>query len=68
MSEIIETAVSWDHDTGEVTVDTRRRSIATRLRKLGFAVTYDKDSGYYQLRTKDHELGISFFRRRKKKL
>ena len=68
MSEIIETAVSWDHDTGEVTVDTRRRSIATRLRRLGFALTYDKGSGYYQFRTKESELGIGFFQRRKKNL
>jgi hypothetical protein len=66
VSEIIETAVTWDHDTGDVTVDTRRRRIASRLRKLGFTVTFDKGSGYYQLRAKDNELGITFYRRRRK--
>lgn len=64
-TEIQETGVTWDHDTGEIWVSTRKRSIATKLIKAGFEPIYNEPSGYTSFKSNEDLLGITIRRRRR---
>jgi len=64
VSEIRETAITWDHDTHKVMVSTRSRRIAQRLRKIG-AEEGPESSGYWNFTAGDDLLRISLNKRRK---
>ena len=67
-SEIIETAVNWDHDTGEIVISTRKRSIASKLKKLGLVPTNDEGpTGYSTFHTTDKQILVGFRCRKQRK-
>lgn len=69
MSDLIETAVNWDHDNGEVFISTRKRSVVTKLHKLGLKpINKDDPHGYVNFLAKDSDIGVSFRRRTTRKM
>lgn len=65
MSEICETGITWDHDTGDIWVSTRRPAVATKLRKCGLKAEKG-GNGYYNFQATEDDLIIGF--RKKKRL
>ena len=69
MKDLIETAVNWDHDTGEIVVSTRRRGIASKLRKMGLKPATEEDPhGYETFHTTEDVLTVGFRHKKKRKL
>ena len=67
--DLVETAVNWDHDTGEIVISTRKRSVISKLKKLGLKP--DRDGGphgYSTFYTNDKEFIVGFRNRNKRKL
>ena len=63
----VETAFLWDHDTHRIYIDTRRKSIISRLKKLGFKPkTTDRLAGYACFEMSDKELGLTLYRKGRK--
>ena len=62
MAEIIETAVTWDHELGTIRVDTRRKKIAHRLKSIGMKKIQGLN-GYWSFEGSDSEFGITFRKR-----
>lgn len=66
MSEIIETGITWEHDTGDIVISTRSRRIASKLRSLGLEGDGNGVDGDYEtFRATENELRISFRKRRR---
>lgn len=64
--EIIETGITWEHDTGKIVISTRSRKVAAKLRALGFeSESEDRDMDYTTFRAMEDELRIGFRRRRR---
>lgn len=59
MAEIQETGITWDHDTGDIWIDTRRKKVANRLKALGLKPIHEL-ADYTSFRTTDSEITISF--------
>lgn len=57
--DVIETAINWDHDTGEIYLCTRRKSVANKLSKMGFKAIRSEVHGYTTFKVQDTELKIS---------
>lgn len=64
--EVIETGINWDHDTGQIHIDTRRKSVESKLRKLGFKPVRSEATGYTSFRLTEDDIVVSF--RKKKRL
>ena len=62
MAEIIETAVTWDHDFHTIRVDTRRKKVAHRLKAIGMKKIQELN-GYWSFEGSDRDFGITFRRR-----
>jgi hypothetical protein len=56
--DITETAINWDHDTGIITVCTRKKAIVSKLRKLGLVPIRDDVAGYTTFRAKESQLKV----------
>lgn len=65
MTEICDTGITWDHDTGQVWVSTRRKGIASKLQKLGFEPQETGPNGYTNFTADEEDLRISFRRPKK---
>ena len=59
-SDLCETSINWDHETGVIHVCTRKRSIVSKLRKLGLERIRDGVFGYTTFRAKEAQLKVSF--------
>ena len=64
MAEIPETAISWEHDTGTIHIDTRSKAVTNRLIKLGFKPENPTSDDYMSFRTHESELRITLSRKR----
>jgi hypothetical protein len=70
MKEVTETAMTWDHDTGKITISTRRRAIINKLRGFGCEEIYSDDApnGYTTFCTDQSVLTVGFRRKQKRNL
>ena len=60
-SEIIETSLNWDHETGEIVVSTRRAGVAAKLERLGLKAVRDEGpTGYKTFKTTQDNLRVGF--------
>jgi len=58
VNDIVETGITWDHDQGTIMVSTRRRAVASKLKRLGLQPT--ENHGYTNFVASEKELRISF--------
>lgn len=63
--EINETGISWDHDTGDIIIDTRRKAIENKLRKFGFKPIRSEVNGYTSFSVNEKDLIVSFRKRKR---
>ena len=63
MTEIKETAITWEHDTGLIVISTRSRKIAGKLRRLGLKQEGDPTEDYATFRTTQAFLRVGLNRR-----
>lgn len=67
MDEIIETGINWDHDTHEITISTRKRTVVSKLKKLGLVPTRDDvPHGYTNFKADDRSFIVGFRNRKKR--
>jgi hypothetical protein len=67
MKDLCETGVNWDHDSGEIVISTRRRGIASKLRKIGLKPDTEEDPhGYETFRTTEDVLTVGFRHKKKR--
>lgn len=59
MSEICETGITWDHDTGDIWISTRRKGVAQKLRRLGLDGERG-GNGYFNFHTDEKKFRLSF--------
>lgn len=58
--DVTETAINWDHDSGEIYICTRKKAIVTKLTNLGFKPIRSEVHGYTTFKVKDKLLKLSF--------
>ena len=62
--EIVETGITWEHDTGNIVISTRSQKIANRLKSLGLAPDYNESDDYLTFRSSEADLRITITRRK----
>jgi len=72
MADPIETAITWDHETGKITISTRRSGVALKLKRFGLTPLHEDDPdtphGYTTFQTNEGEVVVSLRCSRKGKL
>jgi len=65
IGDVTETGITWDHDTGEIFISTRRRAVESKLKKLGLKPDREDVGGYTTFLTHEDCISIGFRAKRK---